>query len=290
MITAAAVGFIYLYVVPQLRSSLTAEKLQRLEQVAGAQSRPARRRRWTAGASQAAAAGARCARSTSAPGSRVTVLGVRAGAGGPEPAFVIADSRARARPRSRRATRPPPRPRVGGTVASAVEGVGGRPRRARRRCRSRPGGEPRWVAVFSTDLGDVDDNVALIRRQILIAGLIALLAALGAGWLVAGAHARRLRRLERGRGEGRPRRLLDPDPGRLQRRGRPARDHASTRCRSASRSSTAPARSSSPTRRTSCGRRSSRSSGFVELLDDEDPDPEARAEFVARRCASRSTG
>ena len=32
VITAAAVGFIYLYVVPPLRSSLTAEKLQRLEQ------------------------------------------------------------------------------------------------------------------------------------------------------------------------------------------------------------------------------------------------------------------
>ena len=58
------------------------------------------------------------------------------------------------------------------------------------------GGEPRWVAVFSTNLADVDDAVALIRRQILIAGAIALLAALGAGWLVARAHARRLRRLE----------------------------------------------------------------------------------------------
>ena len=58
-------------------------------------------------------------------------------------------------------------------------------------------GDPVWVAVFSTDLADVEDNVALIRRQILIAGAIALLAALGAGYLVAGAHARRLRRLER---------------------------------------------------------------------------------------------
>ena len=33
-ITAAAIGFIYLYVVPQLRSSLTSQKLQRLETVA----------------------------------------------------------------------------------------------------------------------------------------------------------------------------------------------------------------------------------------------------------------
>ena len=44
-ITAAAVGFIYLYVVPQLRSSLTAEKLSRLEQVGdGAERRGSTRR------------------------------------------------------------------------------------------------------------------------------------------------------------------------------------------------------------------------------------------------------
>ena len=30
-ITAAAIGFVYLYVVPQLQSSLTSQKLQRLE-------------------------------------------------------------------------------------------------------------------------------------------------------------------------------------------------------------------------------------------------------------------
>ncbi len=34
VITAAAIGFIYLYVVPQLSSSLTAEKLRRLQQEA----------------------------------------------------------------------------------------------------------------------------------------------------------------------------------------------------------------------------------------------------------------
>ena len=33
VITAAAIGFVYLYVVPQLRSSLTDEKLERLEEV-----------------------------------------------------------------------------------------------------------------------------------------------------------------------------------------------------------------------------------------------------------------
>src|SRR5204863_8077292 len=58
------------------------------------------------------------------------------------------------------------------------------------------GKRPRWVAVLSAPLGEVDDNVALIRRQILIAGGIALLAALAAGWLAARAHAKRLGRLE----------------------------------------------------------------------------------------------
>ena len=37
-ITTGAVGFVYLYVVPQLRSSLTAEKLTRLEATAAEQS------------------------------------------------------------------------------------------------------------------------------------------------------------------------------------------------------------------------------------------------------------
>ena len=49
--------------------------------------------------------------------------------------------------------------------------------------------------MVSTPLGDVDDNVALIRRQILIAGGIALLPR----WrrvFRPRAHAQRLRRLE----------------------------------------------------------------------------------------------
>ena len=33
LIAAVAIGFIYLYVVPQLRSSLTTQKLDRLERV-----------------------------------------------------------------------------------------------------------------------------------------------------------------------------------------------------------------------------------------------------------------
>ena len=43
-ITGAAVGFVYLYVVPQLSSSLTAERLERLEQQGGRGARAAARR------------------------------------------------------------------------------------------------------------------------------------------------------------------------------------------------------------------------------------------------------
>ena len=193
VITAAAVGFIYLYVVPQLRSSLTAEKLSRLEQVAADQSG-----RLAAAMRDGASEGrlrALLGDVDQRSGARVTLLGVRPGATGPEPAFVVADSELE------RTALAPGYPAaaaalINSSPASAVEGVGDE-RLGQTAVPLLDDGQPTWIAVFSAGLADVDDNVALIRRQILIAGAIALLAALGAGYLVAGAHARRLRRLER---------------------------------------------------------------------------------------------
>jgi two-component system OmpR family sensor kinase len=52
------------------------------------------------------------------------------------------------------------------------------------------------VAVFSVPLSDVEDNVALIRRRILVAGGLAALVALLAGYGVARAFSRRVKRLE----------------------------------------------------------------------------------------------
>jgi two-component system, OmpR family, sensor kinase len=52
------------------------------------------------------------------------------------------------------------------------------------------------VVVFSVPLSDVEDNVALIRRRILAAGGLALLGALLAGYWVAKALSRRVKRLE----------------------------------------------------------------------------------------------
>ncbi|MDX6638309.1 MAG: hypothetical protein QOJ01_1820 [Solirubrobacterales bacterium] len=274
-ITAAAIGFVYLYVVPQLRSSLTAEKLQRLESVAIQQSGR------FADALKANASDAtlerliHAAAQTSA--ARATLLGVREGPEGPRPEFVIADSVL-----DRTAVAPSyPAAAVAATSGqpgTAVEGVGG----------SRIGetaivvsrnGRPRWVLVLSAPLAEVDDNVALIKRQILIAGTIALALALGAGWLAARAHAQRLRRLEYA-----AERVADgdfetpiPDEGsdevgqlagaldEMQKR--------LARLDSARRDFIANASHELRTPIFSLG-------GFVELLEDEDPDPEARAEFV----------
>jgi signal transduction histidine kinase len=52
------------------------------------------------------------------------------------------------------------------------------------------------VVVFSVPLSDVEDNVALIRRRIVAAGALALLGALLAGYWVARALSRRVKRLE----------------------------------------------------------------------------------------------
>jgi len=52
------------------------------------------------------------------------------------------------------------------------------------------------VVVFSDSLEDVQANVAYVRRQILIAGALALLVAVLAGFLVARALSARIRRLE----------------------------------------------------------------------------------------------
>jgi two-component system OmpR family sensor kinase len=60
-----------------------------------------------------------------------------------------------------------------------------------------PTGKAIYVAVFSDSLSDVQDNVALIRRQVLISGGIALVIAVLAGYLVARALSARIQRLER---------------------------------------------------------------------------------------------
>ena len=90
LITTGAVAFVYLYVVPQLNSSLTTEKLRRLEQVGKSQSdRIAAAIRGSDSQAHLRRVIRAAAQQTDA---RVTVLGVRNGESGPQPDFVLGDS------------------------------------------------------------------------------------------------------------------------------------------------------------------------------------------------------
>jgi signal transduction histidine kinase len=273
-ITAAAIGFVYLYVVPQLRSTLTAEKLQRLEGVAISQSRQF---------SRALARPASQARLDRLLGStaqkadaRATLLGVRTGRQGPRPEFVVADSEI-----ERTAIAP-------SYPAAAAAAATGRPAAATERVAGEQIGEtaiaitrsrPRWVVVLSTPLAEVEDNVALIKRQILIAGGIALGLALAAGWFAAGLHARRLRRLEIAAGKVAEGDFRTPIPnegadevGQLA----AALDEMQRKLARLDSARKAFIANASHELRTPIFSLA----GFAELLEDEDPDPAARAEFV----------
>ncbi len=275
VITAAAIGFVYVYVVPQLRSNLTAQKLHRLERVGVAQSRTvahALRR-----GSSIAHVRRLVRRTAQRTDTRLTLVVMRPGPGGARPQLVVGDSELG------RTEAPPPFPSA--TIAAATE----RPSSAVGQIDGQRTGEAavplrvgdgrRWLAVLSTPLSDVDDDVALIRRQILIAGGIALLAALAAGWLAARAHAQRLRRLEDA-----AERVAEgdfsvpiPDEGRDEvGQLAAALDEMQRRLGqldSARRDFIANASHELRTPIFSLG-------GFVELLDEEEPDPAARQEFV----------
>jgi len=190
-ITAAAIGFIYLYVVPQLESSLTAEKLRRLERLGDEQGpRLARALQTRAPEEQVRELVQSIGQATE---SRVTLLAVRDESGTPAPAFVIADSQGESTAiqgdyLSADAAA------AEGHVTSGVETVAGN-RVGTSSVPIEAAGRTEWVAVLSSPLAEVEDNVALIRRQILIAGGIALVGASLAGFWAAGAASRRLRRL-----------------------------------------------------------------------------------------------
>lgn len=198
-ITAMAIGFVYLYVVPQLSSRLESERLDRLEQQ-GTDELDRLRSAARRGLEQRELSGL-VRRTAANVDSRITLLGLREG----EPAFVIADSELESDALD------PEYPAATGAAASndvrsGIETVAGSRigETAFPVSGAPPGGAgeapaaegPGWVIVLSTPLDDVQANVALIRRQTLIAGGIALAASLLAAFIAAGYHARRIRRLE----------------------------------------------------------------------------------------------
>ena len=271
-ITAAAVGFVYLYVVPQLRSSLTAQKLSRLQDESTRQSKRIE------GAMQGGLSQARLEallrRVSETTDSRVTILGIRPGQRAPD--FVVADSELERAPLGSGFDTATEAGQDGGEAAG-VESLGGV--RSAEVAVPIPKGNPVWIAVFSESLKEVEENVALIKRQILIAGGIALVLALIAGYYAARALSRRLSRLEDAAQKVADGDFATPIPvdsgdelgqlaltfNEMQRR---LADLDSAR-----KQFIANASHELRTPIFSLG-------GFVELLEDEDPDPVARAEFV----------
>ena len=270
-ITAAAIGFIYLYVVPQLESSLTAEKLRRLERLGDEQGPRLARALQTRAPEEAGANLVQMHRADDRE--RVTLLAVRDESGTPAH---LRDCRLPGRVDRDPGGLPPPSRLPRGHVTSGVETVADGESASSvpiEACR------PDGVGGGALQpLAEVEDNVALIRRQILIAGAIALVGASLAGFWArvpprgGSAACERPSRSPRATLAGRSRSIP-----RTSSASSPA---PSTRCSDISPVSTAPARSSSPTPRTSCAPRSSLG-GFVELLETENLSAAERRAFVA---------
>ncbi len=273
-VTLVAVGVVFFYVAPQLESSLREQKLRSLARTARAYTPQIRRlviRNGTARQVNQLVASIGDKTST-----RVTLMTVGNGTLGPQVAIFsdsttevqlddmpvgIADVAAR---RGREVRGSQYRGNVLlGQVAEPV----------------RDKGVVSRVVIFSSPLADVQDNVALIRRQVLIAGGLGLLLALAGGFLVSRAIARRVKLLEQGAervaaGDFTAVFLADRDDelGQLA-RALDDMQRQLAQVETARRRFIATASHELRTPIFSLG-------GFLELLEDEDLDDDTRREFV----------
>ena len=185
-----------------------------------------------------------------------------------------ADAQARARRLDTCSRRRAPGRRGHATTCARAAASSRRPRG-----RSSTRGSPRgWWSSRSRST-TCDDNVALIQRQILIAGLIALLVAIVSGYYAASALSRRVKRLERAAGEVAAGNFSEPIPvdsedelGQLAQAFNEMQRRLA-RLDKARKEFIANASHELRTPIFSLG-------GFVELLQDEDLDEDTRAEFL----------
>jgi two-component system OmpR family sensor kinase len=192
VIVAAAIGFVYFYVVPQLESRLRNERLQVLASDTrrfdnGIRSELARRQINTKALDREVEL------AYNQSNARVTLLEVKRSGGRlhwgllsdstvhidiTDLDFQVADTVLRTK---KLAT---------GTESSNDGPLG------EAAVPLRFDGELTHILVFSTPLDDVESTVTLVRKQVIVAGLIALLIAVIAGWFVARALSLRIKRLE----------------------------------------------------------------------------------------------
>jgi signal transduction histidine kinase len=190
-ITFVAIGALYLYVAPGLQNRLINDKRAELAAAAHRSSQPIAR---TIGSSAPAARVRQLVRTTAArSGDRVTLVSVsRAVAPGGPQLSLQADSGGSARLRLPAALRAASTGRTATatettreeTIAEAAIPVFFQGRVA-------------GVIAYSASISDIVRNVTTVRHEILVAGGIALLLALVGGYLLARALGQRVKRLER---------------------------------------------------------------------------------------------
>jgi signal transduction histidine kinase len=190
-ITLGAIVGVYAYVTPQLESRLRDERLGTLAHDAQRYSRDLIQAIGTNVDERAINDAVRQAADRS--GARVTLFGVTRGAQGLQ-TYPVSDSTAQTRLDDLNFTVAAEAARTGRVQTGTEPTNDGRFGEA-----ARPlpfNGRVARVVVFSAPLGDVQQNVELIRRQIAIAGAIMLIFASVGGYLVAQALSRRIKRLE----------------------------------------------------------------------------------------------
>jgi two-component system, OmpR family, sensor kinase len=190
VIVAAAIGSVYVYVLPRLEDQLIEQKLDRLERDAARWSQSLRD---VVGTDVERTVLDRRVRAAAARSSaEVTVLQVVSGTR--NQVYVVADSNEggvsledlrELAGRAAVAARP--------LTSNEPTSVGRRAIAAQPLIREK---QVHGVAMFVDALTEVQANVALIRRRILVSGAVALLLAAAAGYLVARALTGRIKRLE----------------------------------------------------------------------------------------------
>jgi len=278
VIVALSFAVVFFYVVPQLESRLEVQQLSDLERVTATSSRTlesAMRRGVPADELDEVVRGV-----ADASDAKVTVLGVqKSEPPGARPRFyAISDSSVDRRVvadwiLAERA--------VTGAGGRVVSGLGRRQgvNSAQAARQLSYFGRPNWVALYSRDLEDVAQAVSLVSRRILVAFALALVVAMIGSYLIAGPVTRRVRRLEEAARTVAGGGSVEPLPedgedelGRLTRAFNEMQEQLS-RVDRARREFIANASHELRTPIFSLG-------GFVELLLDEDLDPEVRDEFL----------